>query len=127
MRKTPKQIRTGLINNTKTNSKRKKGVLAYALDITQDIGDNYWRENKLNEKERYQLSLNWAKNRKEYSRWWLSLIYNRDIANRLATPSEIKKTKNGQLKPNKEEERLDTQARALYQAEQLIAKELHRI
>ena len=127
MKKTPKQIRTGLINNTKTNSQRKKGILAYALDITQEIWDNYGRENRLDEKERHTLALNWAKNRKEYSRWWMSLIYNRDIAKRLCTPSELKKTKNWQYKPNKNEERLDTQERALYQAEQLIAKELRRI
>lgn len=48
-----------------------------------------------------------------------SLIYDQDIANRLATPSEIKRVtrKDGSLrKPNASEEWLDTQARALYQA-----------
>lgn len=43
-------------------------------------------------------------------------IYDRDIAKRLSNPTELKKTNNGLRKPNKNEEWLDTQARALYQA-----------
>ena len=45
-----------------------------------------------------------------------SLIYDYDIAERLCTPSELKRTKNGERKPNAREDWLDTQARALYQA-----------
>lgn len=39
-----------------------------------------------------------------------------DIAKRLCNPTELKRTDNGRLDPNKREQWLDTQARALYQA-----------
>jgi hypothetical protein len=42
--------------------------------------------------------------------------YDGDIAKRLCTPSELKKTRNGERRPNASEEWLDVQARALYQA-----------
>lgn len=45
-----------------------------------------------------------------------SLIYDADIAGRLCCPSELKKTRNGERRPNSREEWLDVQARALYQA-----------
>jgi hypothetical protein len=45
---------------------------------------------------------------------------NEDIAERLCTPSELKKTRHGDRKPNSREEWLDVQARALYQASNRI-------
>lgn len=45
-----------------------------------------------------------------------SLVYDCDIAERLCTPSELKRTRHGERRPNSREEWLDTQARALYQA-----------
>ena len=52
----------------------------------------------------------------QYSWGGSSLIYNSDIAERLCCPSELKKTRNGERRPNSREEWLDTQARALRQA-----------
>lgn len=49
-----------------------------------------------------------------------ALIYDPDIAKRLCTPSELKRTNNGERRPNSREEWLDVQARALYQAARLI-------
>lgn len=49
-----------------------------------------------------------------------SLIYNEDIAKRLCSPSELRKTRNGERRPNRNEEWLDVQARALRQAWNLI-------
>ena len=66
--------------------------------------------------------LNGAKDWKAYSWGGCALIYDEDIAKALCSPSELKATRNGQKRPNKSEEWLDTQARALYQAEQLIKK-----
>ena len=45
-----------------------------------------------------------------------ALIYNGDIAKLLCSPSELKRTRNGERRPNNREEWLDTQARALAQA-----------
>ena len=66
--------------------------------------------------------LNGAENWKQYSYGGCALIYDKDICHRLCTPSEIKKTKDGERRPNNHENWLDTQARALYQAVRLIIK-----
>lgn len=60
--------------------------------------------------------LNGARDWSQYSWGGCSLIYDEDIAERLCTPSELKKTRNGERRPNSREEWLDVQARALYQA-----------
>ena len=60
--------------------------------------------------------LNGAQDWNKYSWGGSSLIYDGDIAERLCTPSELKKTRNGERRPNGREEWLDTQARALHQA-----------
>lgn len=60
--------------------------------------------------------LNGAEDWKQYSRGGCSLIYNGDIAERLCSPSELKRKRGGELPPNAAENWLDVQARALYQA-----------
>jgi hypothetical protein len=60
--------------------------------------------------------LNGASNWDQYSWGGCSLICDRDIAIRLCTPSELKKTRNGERRPNDREMWLDTQTRALRQA-----------
>ena len=60
--------------------------------------------------------LNGAKDWNQYSWGALSLIYDCDIAERLSAPSELKKTRGGERRPNSREEWLDVQARALQQA-----------
>ena len=44
------------------------------------------------------------------------LCYDYDIAHHYCTPSELKRTKDGERRPNAREEWLDVQARAIYQA-----------
>nr|DAP26633.1 MAG TPA: hypothetical protein [Bacteriophage sp.] len=60
--------------------------------------------------------LNGAQDWEQYSWGGSALIYDYDIAERLCCPSELKKTRNGERRPNSREEWLDVQARALYQA-----------
>lgn len=60
--------------------------------------------------------LNGADDWASYSWGGSALIYDGDIAERLCSPSELKKTRNGERRPNSREEWLDVQARALYQA-----------
>ena len=60
--------------------------------------------------------------KKQYSYGGSALISDVDICRRLCSPSEIKKTKNGKRRPNKQENWMDIQARALYQAYMLIMK-----
>jgi hypothetical protein len=90
-----------------------KGVKAYALDLIDSIPDNveYGNTDSL-----MADLLNGASNWDQYSWGGCSLIYDRDIAIRLCTPSELKKTRNGERRPNDREMWLDTQTRALRQA-----------
>lgn len=99
-----------------------KGVTDYAFDMLY-----HWEENAPYYEEETTLEaliLSGAKNWKEYSWGWFSLIYNYQIAARLCTPSKLKKTNNGQRKPNSKEDWLDTQARACFQAFRRIAEAL---
>lgn len=64
--------------------------------------------------------LNGANTWHEFSWGGCSLIYDYQIAKRLCTPSELKRTMDGYRKPNKYEEWLDVQARALDQAEFML-------
>ena len=52
----------------------------------------------------------------QYSWGGCSLCYDVDIAARLCTPSELRKTRNGERRPNGREEWLDVQTRAIHQA-----------
>lgn len=62
------------------------------------------------------LLLNGAGSWDAYSRGGCALVYNGDIAERYCTPSELKKCDGGNRRPNRFEEWLDVQTRALYQA-----------
>lgn len=66
--------------------------------------------------------LNGASDWTQYSWGGCTLIYDRDIARRLCSPSELKRTRDGERRPNAAEEWLDTQARALYQADALLRR-----
>lgn len=91
-----------------------RGVMRYALELINTV--------KIGEEITEKRLLNGARNWKEYSEGGCALIYDELICRRLCSPSEIKKTRNGERRPNKQENWLDTQARALFQAAQLIMK-----
>lgn len=96
-----------------------KGVYEYALELVLDYEDQDDLEKALESGERItikNLLLNGANDWSQYSWGGCSLIYDDEICERLATPSEQKRTDYGRLRPNRNEEWLDTQARALTQA-----------
>lgn len=99
-----------LIQSEKPRSAWGKAVQTYALEMLEELESDYTAANLLNGAE------NW----REYSYGGCALIYNRDIAERLCSPSELKKTRNGEKQPNARETWLDCQARALFQAARLI-------
>ena len=72
-----------------------------------------------------KILLNGASSWKEFSYGCCALIYDEDIACKLCNPSELKRTKNGERNPNKSENWLDCQTRALYQSSRLLYKALH--
>lgn len=104
---------TAIIEATNPRSAWSKGVKAYALELLEELPHNveYGTIESLEAD-----MLNGARDWKKYSWGGCSLVYDEDIAKRLCTPSELKKTRNGALRPNSREEWLDTQARALRQA-----------
>lgn len=117
------------VKSYKPRSAWQKGVKEYALDFFKypsDMGIKL--SDKVPEPRILEdFLLNGADNWKQYSYGGTSLIYDDDIARRLCSPSELnkvlKKNKWGGIevrKPNSSEEWLDTQARALFQACELI-------
>ena len=109
------------LENQKARSCWARGVLDFAVDLVADAIENNGADfapSSRSDLER--LLLNGAENWEQYSRGGGALVSNVLIAEALCTPSELKKTRNGQRRPNKDEERLDTQARALFQACQKI-------
>lgn len=102
------------INGVEAKSFWERGVKEYAVELVEEL-DNNIIINKHN-------ILNGAQDFSQFSYSGLTLIYDEDIATRLCTPSELKKKKNGKLLPNAYENWLDVQARALYQAFELIKK-----
>ena len=88
-----------------------RGVVRYAMQLMNDVDGKEITEKNL---------LGGAKNWREYSYGGSALTYDVDICHHLCTPAEIKKTKDGERHLSKKENWLDVQARALYQAAQLI-------
>ena len=101
-----------------------RGVNAYALELVEELRERAAYEGRNPEpgKECREWMLNGAQDWSQYSWGGSSLIYDGDIAERLCTPSELKKTRHGERRPNSREEWLDTQARALTQACNRVAR-----
>ena len=98
-----------------------RGVTDYAVDMLQQIED-YYKDGYISADDlatrttAEAVALNGARNWSEYSWGGSALVYDGDIAAALCTPSELKLTRNGERRPNSQEEWLDVQARALHQA-----------
>lgn len=108
----------------KDRSAWNKGVTLYAVELVEELEERAAYEGRNPEagKECREWMLNGAADWSQYSWGGSSLIYDTDIAKRLCTPSELKKTRNGERRPNSREEWLDTQARALFQACNRVAR-----
>ena len=106
-----------------------RGVTAYALDLVDELEEategGYFDLSDLEAPKLVDRALlNGAADWNQYSWGGCSLCYDCQIAERLCTPSELKKTRNGDRRPNSREEWLDTQARALYQAASRVKKSI---
>lgn len=98
------------IESIKTRSAWSAGVKTYALEMLSDLEGDYSPAALLNG------AWDWA----EYSAGGCSLIYDADIAERLCTPSELKRKRDGDLPPNRSESWIGCQTRALRQAARMI-------
>lgn len=120
------------IENEKQRSAWGKGVTEYALELVEQLGeqirDGYLDELNLSDHKKVRAALlNGAETWSQYSWGGSALIYDSDIAERLCCPSELKKTRNGERRPNSREEWLDVQARALYQAANRICRHIRTL
>lgn len=105
----------------KARSAWSRGVFEYVRELWADLresieGGYFYAEDLKAPQMVKKALLNGADSWSAYSWGGSSLIYNYDIAARLCCPSELKKTREGERRPNAGEEWLDTQARALFQA-----------
>lgn len=110
-----------------TRSAWSHGVEAYALDLVDELEEategGYFDLSDLEAPEQVNRAmLNGARDWNQYSWGGSSLYYDGQIAERLCTPSELKKTRNGERRPNRNEEWLDVQARALFQASNRVKR-----
>ena len=96
-----------------------RGVHAYAVELVEGLEDGADLANEvLLQKELLNGASSWA----QYSEGGCALIYDADIAERLCSPSELKRCKGGERQPNSRENWLEVQARALWQAHRLVGK-----
>ena len=96
-----------------------RGVHAYAVELVESLDDSadLGNENLLS-----KAILNGADDWQQYSEGGCALVYDADIAERLCSTSELKKTKGGERQPNSRETWIDCQARALGQAASLVRR-----
>lgn len=109
---------TNKLNATKSASAWKRGVKDYALELVESA------EVELTPENAKSALLNGAKDWNQYSYGGCSTIYDADIAERLCTPSFLRKKKGGDLQPGTRVNWLDWQACALSQAFNLIIRNL---
>ena len=106
---------TARIQATSPRSAWSRGVKLYALELLESLESDFTGYTSA-------ALLNGAENWRAFSYGGGSLIYDADIAERISSPSELKRKRGGDLPPNACETWLDCQARALNQAARLIAK-----
>ena len=113
-----------IIEGRKCRSAWDRGVIAYSFELLEELdeaitGGYVDVDDLASPKLVKKALLNGADSWSTYSWGGCSLIYDNQIAERLCTPSELKKTDHGYKNPNKYEEWLDVQARALRQAAEI--------
>ncbi len=115
------------IANEKPRSAWGRGVKGYAEGLAEELEEaiqgGYFAEDKLTDRAALkEQMLNGAKDWSQYSYGGSALIYDGDIAERLCSPSEYRRSREGERRPNSREEWLDVQARALNQAANMIIR-----
>lgn len=119
------------IEARKERSAWSKGVNVYAHEFVEELkeyaeGGYIQPEDVKTGAALRAAMLNGAQDWNQYSWGGSALICDYDIAERLCNPSELKKTRNGERRPNSREEWLDVQARALSQAANRAVKEIKK-
>ena len=119
MSTTKKQLLAAVSAHKAGRSAWARGVKAYAVEMVEALDDN---ADLCNEVMLQKALLNGAQSWAQYSEGGCALIYDADIAERLCSPSELKRNKWGMRAPNSRENWLEVQARALWQSHKVIEK-----
>ena len=104
-----------LVEEIPNTSAYKRGIKKYTdelLDNLEEMAQIYKRLPK-DENELEEWLLKGARNWEEYSYGGRSLKYNRQIAERLCTPSEFKRKDGGRIAPSRHDNWFNEQAKAL--------------
>ena len=96
-----------------------RGVHAYAIELVDGLDDS---ADLSNETLLLKALLNGASDWQQYSEGGCALIYDSGIAERVCSPSELRRVRGGERQPNASETWLDCQARALGQAASLVRR-----
>ena len=96
-----------------------RGVHAYAVELVESLDDS---ADLSNETLLRKALLNGAGDWQQYSEGGCALICDADISERVCSPSELKRCKGGELRPNARENWIECQARALSQASALVRR-----
>lgn len=96
----------------------RRGVIAEAMDMLDNAEE--WGDTLPTTGVRKYL-LNGAESASQYAYGGCSLIYDADIAERYCTPSELRRTRGGELDPSSDETWLDVEARGVESAVCTIA------
>lgn len=101
-----------ILSQRRDRSAWDRGVTAYAIDMLEGLEE----DTELEASDARKTLLNGASDWGQYSWGGCSLIYDVQVAERVCNPSELRRCRGGERRPNASEEWLDVQARALWQA-----------
>lgn len=102
-----------ILGQRKDHSARDREVTSYAIGMLEGLED---APELLGGEQTRELLFNDAVDWNQYSWGGCALVYDADIARALCTPSELRRTRCGERRPNVSEEWLDVQDRACAQA-----------
>ena len=120
---TKSALASALANLKPGRSAWSRAVHSYASELVEGLESS---ADLSNERLLEKAMLNGAGDWQQYSEGGCALVYDADIAERLCSPSELKRCKGGERQPNARETWLDCQARALSQAGFLVRRAYHK-
>ena len=114
---TKSTIASALANLKPGRSAWSRAVRTYASELVEGLESS---DDLSNERLLEKAMLNGADDWQQYSEGGCALIYDTDIAERLCSPSELKRVRGGKRNPNSRENWIECQTRALTQAANLV-------
>lgn len=101
-----------------------RGIKAYAADLLDELPEHLKYNNNALDNERMleKAMLNGADDWTQYSDGGCAFVYDTDIAERICSPSELRRKDGGRLAPNSRETWMDLQARALLLAARIVCR-----